>query len=439
MKGEPLMLEEIVAEREKIDRTDRKLAELFGERMMTVKRIAELKSASGKPVFDPGREKAMLEKELEYVDPEMRKYYRRVLSCLLECSKAYQSEIVSSENTLTVSVNGGSYNITVKRGGVEAVGDIFKLDRRVLVVTDSGVPGEYAEAVAARCAEPTVITLPEGEKTKSLESFATLEKAMLDGGFDRNDCVAAVGGGVVGDLTGFAAATYLRGIDYVQIPTSLLAQVDSSVGGKTAIDISAGKNLVGAFKQPKLVIADTDTLKTLSDDFFTDGMGEVVKYGMIYSKSLFDTLKSGNIRSDPEAVIAQCIDIKREVVEADEFDTGLRMILNFGHTLGHAIEKYYNYTGISHGKAVAIGMYLITKTAENNGLIEKNISGELKECLTANGLPFETEIDGASLFAGAVNDKKRFSDTINIILCKEIGKAEIVKLNITDLRNMLEK
>lgn len=338
------------------------------------------------------------------------------------------------------------YDVLIGSGLLGRCGEEIKPlvnGKKTVVVTDDNVGSFYAEALKNSLVgdgfSVEIFTFRHGEESKCAETLLSLYDFLGRNNITRSDFLIALGGGVVGDLTGFAAATYLRGIDYVQIPTSLLAQVDSSVGGKTAIDIAAGKNLVGAFKQPKLVIADIDTLKTLSDDFFIDGMGEVVKYGMIYSKSLFDTLKAGNIRSNPEAVIAQCVDIKREVVETDEFDTGLRMILNFGHTLGHAIEKYYNYTGISHGKAVAIGMYLITQTAESKGLIEKNISGELKECLIANGLPFETEIDGASLFAGAVNDKKRFSDTINIILCKEIGKAEIVKLNIADFRNMLEK
>ena len=253
----------------------------------------------------------------------------------------------------------------------------------------------------------------------------------------RSDSLIALGGGVTGDLTGFAAASFLRGIDYVQIPTSLLAQIDSSVGGKTAVDIAGGKNLVGAFKQPKVVIADIDTLSTLSEDFFADGMGEAVKYGMIYSRELFDLIKSGKIKENLQKIIETCVDIKRKVVENDEFDLGLRMILNFGHTLGHSIEKYYNYNGISHGKAVATGMYLMTLAAERKGILEKNISEELKECLIVNNLPYETEVPDKELFNGAINDKKRFSDNINLIICKEIGKAEIVKMPVSDFEKLI--
>lgn len=338
------------------------------------------------------------------------------------------------------------YDVIIGGGLLERCGEEIKplvKGKKTVVVTDDTVGSIYAQAVldslekAGFSAE--LYTFKHGEESKCAETLLGLYDFLGKNNITRSDFLVALGGGVVGDLTGFAAATYLRGIDYIQLPTSLLAQVDSSVGGKTAIDISAGKNLVGAFKQPKLVIADTNTLNTLSDDFFADGMGEVVKYGMIYSKPLFDRLKAGDVRENPEDVIAQCVDIKREVVEADEFDTGLRMILNFGHTLGHSIEKYYNYTGISHGRAVAVGMYLMTKMAEKNGLITENISEELKSCLIANNLPYEAEIDGDALFSGAVNDKKRFSDTINVILCKQIGKAEIVKLDINDFRKMIEE
>lgn len=337
------------------------------------------------------------------------------------------------------------YDVLIGSGLLENCGKEIKpliKGKKTVVVTDDNVGPIYAEAVINSLEKSGIsaelYTFKHGEESKCAETLLGLYDFLGKNNITRSDFLVALGGGVVGDLTGFAVATYLRGIDYIQLPTSLLAQVDSSVGGKTAIDISAGKNLVGAFKQPKLVIADIDTLNTLSDDFFADGMGEVVKYGMIYSKPLFDRLKAGDIRENPEDVIAQCVDIKREVVETDEFDTGLRMILNFGHTLGHSIEKHFNYTGISHGRAVAVGMYLITKMAEKTGYISDNISDELKSCLIANKLPFETEIDTDALFSGAVNDKKRFSDTINIILCKQIGKAEIVKLNIEDFRKMIE-
>lgn len=337
------------------------------------------------------------------------------------------------------------YDVVIGNGLLEKSGQLISeavKGRKAVIVTDDIVNNLYTEKVLKSMENAgftaDVFVFPNGEESKSHKTLIELYDFLSKKNITRSDFLVALGGGVVGDLTGFAAATYLRGIDYVQIPTTLLAQVDSSVGGKTAVDIEAGKNLVGAFKQPDIVIADTDTLSTLTDEIFTDGMGEVVKYGMIWSRELFDFLKTGKVKENLNYVIEQCVDIKRQVVETDEFDTGLRMILNFGHTLGHSIEKFYNYKNFSHGKAVSVGMYIITVIGEKAGLIDENISNELKECLMANNMPFEANVDGTSLFSGAVNDKKRFSDNINIILCRTIGKADIVKMNINEFKRIIE-
>lgn len=337
------------------------------------------------------------------------------------------------------------YDVVIGKGLLSQAGSLVAeavKGRKAVIVTDDIVNGLYAENLIKSMTDAgfTVdrFVFPNGEESKCHKTLMELYDFLAEKNITRSDFLVALGGGVVGDLTGFAAATYLRGIDYVQIPTTLLAQVDSSVGGKTAVDIGAGKNLVGAFKQPDIVIADIDTLDTLTEEIFTDGMGEVVKYGMIWSESLFYLLKTGKVKENLEKIVEECVDIKRQVVETDEFDTGLRMILNFGHTLGHSIEKYYNYHGFSHGKAVSAGMYLITTIGEKAGLISGNISDELKACLVANNMPFESGTPAEALFSGAVNDKKRFSDTISIILCREIGKADIVKMNINDFKNMIE-
>lgn len=337
------------------------------------------------------------------------------------------------------------YDVVIGKGLLSQAGSLVAeavKGRKAVIVTDDIVNGLYAEKLIKSMTDAgftvDIFVFPNGEESKCHKTLMELYDFLAEKNITRSDFLVALGGGVVGDLTGFAAATYLRGIDYVQIPTTLLAQVDSSVGGKTAVDIGAGKNLVGAFKQPDIVIADIDTLDTLTEEIFTDGMGEVVKYGMIWSESLFDLLKTGKVKENLEKIVEECVDIKRQVVETDEFDTGLRMILNFGHTLGHSIEKYYNYHGFSHGKAVSAGMYLITNIGEKAGLISGNISDELKACLVANNMPFESGTPAEALFSGAVNDKKRFSDTISIILCREIGKADIVKMNINDFKNMIE-
>ncbi|MBR5090585.1 MAG: 3-dehydroquinate synthase [Ruminiclostridium sp.] len=347
-------------------------------------------------------------------------------------------------NKITVKASN-SYDVLIGSGllsrAEEYIAPVLKSSRAVIVSDDNVFP-LYGETLKDRLtgAGFTVneFVFPHGEQSKSHEVLLNLYGFLAANNITRSDAIIALGGGVTGDLAGFAAATYLRGIRYVQVPTSLLAQIDSSVGGKTAVDIPAGKNLVGAFKQPKLVLADTDTLNTLPDAFFSDGMGEAVKYGMIRSKELFDMIAAGNIREHLEEMIVKCVDIKRDVVENDEFDKGLRMTLNFGHTLGHAIEKTQNFCGLSHGNAVAVGMYLITTAAEKNGLIDGNISGELRRCLEVNGLPYSVDIPPEKLFLNAVNDKKRFSDDINIIICKTIGKADIVKMPVDDFGKLIK-
>ena len=353
-----------------------------------------------------------------------------------------------SDNMNIIRVKASkSYNVIIGNALLKDSGkyisEVIKPCRAV-IVSDNNVAPLYSQTVKTSLESAgftsELFVFPHGEQSKSHKVLLELYDFLSEAGVTRSDCLIALGGGVTGDLTGFAAATYLRGIDYVQIPTSLLAQIDSSVGGKTAVDISSGKNLVGAFKQPSLVLADTDTLSTLSDDFFTDGMGEAVKYGMIWSGELFDILSGGNIRNDKARLtdmISRCIDIKREVVENDEFDKGQRMILNFGHTLGHSIEKTQDFSGLSHGKAVAVGMYTMTLAAEKHALITEPISEKLKKCLEANGLPFETDIAPGTLYENSVNDKKRFSDRINIIVCKTIGKAEIINMPLEEYRKLI--
>lgn len=341
-----------------------------------------------------------------------------------------------------------NYDILIESGLLGKCGELVSgvvRSKKCALVTDDIVDGLYSEKVLASLKksgfEAVKFIVPNGETSKSHEQLISLYNFLCENDITRSDFLIALGGGVVGDLTGYCAATYLRGIDYVQIPTTLLAQVDSSVGGKTAVNIDAGKNLVGCFKQPVLVIADTDTLSTLSDDLFADGMGEVVKYGMIRSKSLFDKLSEGNIRGSTEllnGVIAECISIKRDVVENDEFDTGERMILNFGHTFGHAIEKYLGYGNIHHGKAVAIGMYMITEAAEKKGIASKGISEKLKACLKANFLPFTSDITADKLYALSIGDKKRTSDKIRVIICPEEGKSRIITMGLNEYKEFLE-
>ena len=230
----------------------------------------------------------------------------------------------------------------------------------------------------------------------------------------------------------------MRGIEFVQIPTTVIAQSDSSVGGKTAVDIKAGKNLVGAFHQPSLVICDTDTLSTLTPEFFSDGMAEVIKYGMIKSAELFEILSTGDIKSNLIDIMKRSIMIKGLVVENDERETGERMLLNFGHTLGHALEKYYNFTGLTHGFAVAIGMSTFTHIAERRGMCKPGVADELDSLLIKCGLPISDPAPLDELYKNSLGDKKRLSSGMNIVLCSDIGKSEVVKMSVDEYEKFLK-
>ena len=257
---------------------------------------------------------------------------------------------------------------------------------------------------------------------------------MLEAKISRSDLVIALGGGVIGDLAGFAASSYLRGVRLVQIPTSLLAQVDSSVGGKVAVDLPDGKNLVGAFYQPSLVLIDPLVLNTLKERFINDGMGEVIKYGCIKDADLFSILESHSsfedLKEELPAIITRCVDIKRMVVENDQFDTGERMLLNFGHTLAHTIEQHFHYQRESHGEAVAIGMYQITRIAEEKGLTPKGTADHIQQVLKTYGLPFECGLTLGILTEAIALDKKNLNGNLNVILLHEIGDSYIEATDI---------
>ncbi|MDD3693196.1 MAG: 3-dehydroquinate synthase [Oscillospiraceae bacterium] len=316
---------------------------------------------------------------------------------------------------------------------------------RALVITDSNVAPLYANIVTCALEQSGyktgVFVFDAGEPSKQIETVIKIYDSLSRNGLTRGDLLIALGGGVTGDITGFAAATWLRGIDFVQIPTTLLAQVDSSVGGKTGVDIPQGKNLVGAFWQPVLVITDTDTLSSLPDDVFKAGLAEVIKTAAIKDKNLFSILENTNEfdNRQREHIIARCIDIKRGVVERDEHEKGERKLLNFGHTLGHALEKYYNYSGLSHGYAVSVGMSLITEASERCGLTEKGTVDRLVSLLKKFGLP---TCDPASLkdyLQYTAVDKKRKGENIDVVLLKKIGRAYVKSIPINQLETFIVK
>jgi len=345
----------------------------------------------------------------------------------------------------TVTVHASSeYPVYIGGGLLDACGSLLAnrtQARRCALVTDSMVGPLYAQRVCTALEKEgfTVLlyTFPAGEPNKNLSVYSELLEFFARNRLTRSDCAAALGGGVTGDLAGFAAATYQRGIGYIQIPTTFLAASDSSVGGKTAVDLAAGKNLAGAFWQPKMVVCDTDTFRTLPGDTFADGVAETLKHGLIADREFFRFLMTEDIHSRIEEVVRRNVEIKAAVVGEDEWEHGRRKILNFGHTLGHAIEKCSGYS-ITHGHAVAVGMALAARGAERLGF---SPAGTLDAILTANrrfGLPVDCPYSAAELYDAASSDKKRDGGNIDIVVLEEIGKAKTVRLDMDGLRAFVE-
>lgn len=331
---------------------------------------------------------------------------------------------------LTLELPGRSYDILIERGIAAHPADHLALDRRVLIVTDDGVPDAYAARVAAACAAPTVITVPQGEESKSPERLLRLLGAMLDAGFTRTDAVVAVGGGVIGDLAGFAAACFMRGIDFYNIPTTLLSQVDSSIGGKTAINLGGVKNIVGAFHQPKKVLIDPDLLATLPARHMANGMAEIIKMAMTSDADLFSMLEGGVTEENLPEVIRRALLIKKQVVEQDECESGLRRILNFGHTFGHGIESAAGLSNLLHGESVALGML---------PLCAPELRPRLTSLLSSVGLPtrFTGDVDAA--LDAVAHDKKMSGQDIRYIYVPAIGSYEIKSLPLAEFRKMIKE
>lgn len=310
--------------------------------------------------------------------------------------------------------------------------------RRTVIVTDDNVAPLYAEGLRASLESTgifaSIFVFPHGEGHKTMETVCSLLSFLVEKEITRRDFLIALGGGIVGDICGFAASIHLRGIPFVQIPTTLLAAVDSSVGGKTGVNLSGLKNQVGSFWQPSLVLCDPDTFKTLPDGDLADGMAEVIKYGILFDRALYSLLMGD---FDPSAVIARCVDLKREVVEKDERDNGPRQLLNLGHTVAHAIEKCSGGE-ISHGSAVAMGMLLVTRAAVANGICKENFTNSLVALLKKHGLPTECPYSLSALLPYMKSDKKRGGDEITLVLPKEIGECILYTLPMAALAEFLK-
>lgn len=340
-------------------------------------------------------------------------------------------------NTVTVTASK-SYDILIGRGLMSMLGTKIKelsSVNSVCIVSDSNVWPLYGPLVQKNLETSGLrvesYVFPAGEESKNgivwLELLNVLAKYKLT----RTDLIVALGGGVVGDLAGFAAASYLRGIRYIQVPTTLLAAVDSSVGGKTAIDLPSGKNLAGAFYQPSLVLCDTEALNTLPEDVFCDGCAEVIKYGILYDPALFSHLEENGLSFDRESVITRCVELKRDVVMEDEFDTGSRMKLNLGHTIGHGVEAKSNFE-ISHGKAVSIGTAIVSRASRCADC------DRILSVLKKFGLPIGTSYTAEDLYTYTLSDKKRSGGTVNLIIPRIIGHCDIVPTPVEELRSFIE-
>lgn len=333
------------------------------------------------------------------------------------------------------------YDILIGRGILARLGEFIRPllgDCRLAVLTDSNVDALYGNAIMehlnAAGYNACKYVIPAGEASKCASSLLAFLDFMAAGQFTRSDAVIAFGGGVVGDLGGLSASLYLRGVKYVQVPTTLLAAVDSSVGGKTAIDIPAGKNLVGSFYQPSLVCCDTALMDTLPADIYRDGCAEVIKYGMILDSRLYGTLHT--LPFEREAVVARCVEIKRDVVQQDEFDNGIRGLLNFGHTFGHAIEKLSNFA-VSHGEAVAKGMVIAARMAPLCGLCD--VADELSALLLQYGFDIGCPYSAKEVYDALLSDKKRRGDKISVVLPRSVGECVLVTLPVKELGVLLTK
>lgn len=420
-------MEELDRLRAQIDSIDAELLRLFERRMDCAAKIAEEKRRQELPIRDPEREQALLARnERQLADPTLAAYYRDWQRHTMALSRDRQAELLAQGGDCPIlTLPGKNSDLILARGGLQRLATIFDTKRRALLVTDEGIPAPYVEAVREAWQALTVVTVPQGEGSKSVETWRMLLETMQQEGFTRDDCVIALGGGMICDLAGFAAATYMRGIDLCSIPTTLLAMLDASFGGKTALNLGGAKNQIGAFWQPRRVLIDPDTLGTLPRRQLVNGLAEALKMAVCFDPALFAMFETGDLLSDPAVVIEPCVRHKLRLVMEDERDEGARKLLNFGHTLGHAIEAK---TGLLHGEAVALGML---------PMCSDSVRARLLPIYEKLGLPTELPCDPDELAELLRRDKKGHAGSIDTVCVPEIGKAELRKLTFDELQNKL--
>ena len=331
---------------------------------------------------------------------------------------------------IQVKTSLGSYDIVLKRSVLKEVEKYLDLNRKVLIVTDDGVPDEYAQAVAKKAKTPFVVTIKQGEQSKNFDTYKMLLEKAVTFGLTRSDCIVAVGGGVVGDISGFAASTFMRGIDFYNIPTTLLSQVDSSIGGKTAIDFMGYKNIVGAFWQPKAVIIDSDTLETLPQRQISNGLAEAIKMSLTSDAELFEIFEKNEPKDVIDTIIYRSLLIKKHVVEEDEREAGLRKVLNFGHTVAHAIESENNMANYFHGECVAMGMLFMCSTKVRNRLLP---------ILKKLSLPTFSNFNTEKLLNAIKHDKKFSGDKVMVVFVEEAGEFQFKEMTVNDIEKILNE
>ncbi len=408
--------------RSEITKTDSELLKLFDKRMELSHEVFEYKSANGLDIEDKNREQ-------EVLSAADNKYQLLFLKNNIALSKACQRELMSNrrDDIIPVKTQNGGYNILFKKGAVNHLGDYIDTGKKALIVTESGVPSIYAETVKKQCENSIVFRFKKGEKSKNTKTLTKILKSLFENGFTREDCVIAVGGGVTGDMAGLAASLYMRGIDFYNIPTTLLAMADASIGGKTAVDFCGAKNILGAFYQPKAVIADINTLKTLPERQRLNGLLECVKMAATSDRELFELIESGNTEESLEKIIRGAINIKKKIIELDETENGPRRILNFGHTVGHAVEM--NTKGLYHGECVALGMLYFSSP---------EVVKRLNAVYEMLGFKEKADIPPKKLLKTVFADKKRYKDGLYVVTVEKIGEGKIVKIPFEKLRGIIE-
>ena len=331
---------------------------------------------------------------------------------------------------LTINCKTYSYDVIIQRNILNNVSEYLSLQRKVLILTDDEVPSEYVLKISSQCLNPIIVTVKQGEQSKNIDNYQLVMKTLIEHGFTRTDCLVSIGGGVVGDLGGFISSTYMRGIDFYNIPTTLLSQVDSSIGGKTAIDYNGIKNIIGSFYTPKCVLIDPNTLKTLDKRQLHAGLVEAIKMACTCSSSLFEIIsKSKNLENDIDEIIFQSLQIKQKIVEEDLEEKGLRRVLNFGHTLGHIIESASNYN-LLHGECVGIGMLSFSSDKARK---------QIKKLLKKYNLPTSYDLSLKDIEEYLIHDKKKTGDYIWIVSVENIGSYELKKIKIDELYNKLKE